>query len=238
VVSIPKSANAVRSTDAASSEPSQIDVIVAVVGDASAYRDDQAVVLAIRIDAQARPLGVHGRGLVLDAEELDLGLDADDRRMADVARAHAHAVGVAIENQRALAFACVVGFVATCVKMRIGVQVAFDALNTVCRQRACDLGDVARRQRRIAAAAQDDVAVNHAVGVGLGSVERGVIAKVGAEQRHRGGRGEHLGVRRRVELYGRVVREQHVAVRGLHHLDADLGATERRVVQHRHQAVA
>jgi hypothetical protein len=181
---------------------------------------------------------MHRRRLVLDAEELDLGLDADERRMADVARPHAHAVGVAVEDERAFAVARVVCLVAARMESRIGEEVALDALDAAGGQAARDLGDVGRDQRRIAAATEDDVAVHDTVGVGLGSVQRGVIAIVGAEIGYRGGRREHLGVRRRVELHGGVVREQDVAVRRLHDFDANFGAVERRIMEDRHQAVA
>ena len=92
--------------------------------------------------------------------------------MADVAGTDAHAVGVAIEDERALAVAGIVRLVAARVKPRIGEQVALDAMHPARRQCARDLGDVSRRQRRIAAAAQDDVAVHDTVGVGLRPVER------------------------------------------------------------------
>ncbi len=158
--------------------------------------------------------------------------------MSNVARSHAHAVGVAVEDERTLSVSRIVRRVATRVKPGIGEEVAFDALDAARRQCTRDLGDVAGGERWIAAAAQHYVAVNNAVGVRLGPVERRVIAEVGPEIGHGGGGGEDLGVRRRVELHRGVVREQDVAVRRLHHLHADLGPIERRLTKDCDQPVA
>ena len=186
----------------------------------------------------AATLAVHRRRLVLDAEISTFGSTLTMAACPTLARPHAYAVGVAVQDDRAFAVAGIFRLVAARVEARIGDEIALDALNAARRQPARDLGDVARRQRRIAVAAQDDVPVHDAVRVRLGSVKRRVIAKVGAEIRHRRRRREHLRIRRRVELHRGVVREQHVAVRCLHDLDADLGATERRFLQHRDQPVA
>src|SRR5437764_293912 len=65
-----------RSEQRAVGKTAQVDVVATVVGDAPAHGDDEAVVLAVGVDAQPRLFAAHGGGLVLDAEQVDLWLDA------------------------------------------------------------------------------------------------------------------------------------------------------------------
>src|SRR5262249_28222873 len=160
--------------------------LATVVGDAAAHRNHQSIVLAVGVHAEARPLAMHSRGLILDGKQIDAGLRADDRRMSDFAWPNAHTIGIAIEDQRAVAVAGVVELVPTIMKPWIGIKVAFDPLHAMRRQLARDLCYIGRYQRRVPAAAENDVAVHDALGIRLSPVERSVITEVGAEIGHRG----------------------------------------------------
>src|SRR5262249_11863665 len=148
-------------------EASQIGVFAAVVGDATTHGHDEAIILAIGVDPQTRVLAVNGGGLILDAEQLHLRLDRDQRRVPDFAGPQLHHIRVAVEDERALAFAGVVGLAPARVEAGVGVQVALDAAYATSGQAARDLRHVGHRQRRIAAAAQHHIAVDATVGVGL-----------------------------------------------------------------------
>ena len=110
VSSTPKSPNARvqhrRRQQRAVGEPAQVDVVVAIVGDATAHRDDELVVLAIGVDAQPRLLGAAPSRLILDRRSSSTR--GSTLTMAGCPTSPGRTrtrVGVAIEDERALAVA-------------------------------------------------------------------------------------------------------------------------------------
>src|SRR5262249_19074360 len=90
---------------------------------------------------------------------------------------------------------------------------------------------IGRNQRWVATAAQDHVALDNPVLIRGSTINGGTVAKIGAQVRHRGGGGEHLGIGCGVKPNRSIVRKEDVSARGFDDLDSDLRAAERGLVK-------
>ena len=199
----------------------------AVGADASGDADAQRAARRVDLDGQlalpalerARLVDDHEVGRPAALTGRRRRIQHHRRRLARLRRVHAHHDQAAVDGQLRPLFVDghrpVVADAA-----RVGDDAAGDALDPARGELVRQLVELARAQRGIAAAAQVEIAFDHAVVVGRRAVDLGAKRPVAAQAHQRGRRRQHLLVRRRIHQRHRRAAEDHAARVRLDHAQA------------------
>ncbi len=214
-------------------QPAPVEHAGAVAADLAGDSDAQRAARRVHVDGQLALAPVERAGLVDDHEVRRAARLPGRRRriqhhrgrLARLRRVDAHDDQAAVDRQlRALVVEGDRPVVADA--PRVGDDAAGDALDPACGQLVRQLVELARAQRRIAAAAQVEIALDHALVVGLRAVDLGAECPVAAQAHQRRRGREHLLVRRRVHQRHRRAAEDDLARVRLDHAQADLEPAE------------